>query len=184
MPPACLWGTGTPLTQMSRRVGELLCLSHATRGCISPILCPAGDLGAVLGRGGSGEGACSRLVSPSSRPCVSCAWICAWSQDVWVLSEQLTLASATSLCLTFPPLPLRRGLDGGRGLGFAPGPKRQSQPWPQASGAVTRRVPGHGEEAFQHPSLVLCPLARPSSRGGAWSTQDLSLSAVTAALRC
>lgn len=35
MPPNHPWGTSIPLPQISRRLGELLCLSHATR-VVSP----------------------------------------------------------------------------------------------------------------------------------------------------
>lgn len=52
----------------------------------------------------------------------SCVWICARSQDIWVLSEQLTLASEASLCLTLPLVP-RGGLSAGgiRGLCLSQG---------------------------------------------------------------
>lgn len=96
----------------------------------------------------------------------SCAWICAWSQDIWVLSEQLTLASNASPCLSFPPASTGRVEPP---LGFASGPQGWSQPWSWESRAITQHVPRNGEGACHHLALASChhpALARPASTWG------------------
>lgn len=70
--------------------------SSAQLGCV-------GDLGALPGLGGMWGGGLQPFSVSFVPSLCSCVWICAWSQDIWVPSEQLTLASATSLCLSFPP---------------------------------------------------------------------------------
>lgn len=84
-------------------------------GCVPPIPCPAGlcqEPGSPFGAGGKQGGGLQPFDVSFVLSLCSCAWICAWSQDIWVLSEQLTLASETSLCLTFPLAP-RGGLSAG-----------------------------------------------------------------------
>lgn len=108
MPPNCPWGTSVPLPQISRRLGELLCLSHTARGCVPPphpvpSWAASGTQDLCRGWGGMWGGGLQPFGVSFVPSLCSCAWICAWSQDVWVLSEQLTLASAASLCLSFPP---------------------------------------------------------------------------------
>lgn len=86
MPPNCPWGTSVPLPQISRRLGELLCLSHAARGCVPPPssaqLGCVGDLGALPGLMGMWGGGLQPFGVSFIPSLCSCAWICAWSQDI------------------------------------------------------------------------------------------------------
>lgn len=99
------------------------CAFHTLRGVVSPHPVPSwaasGTQELCQGWGGVRGGGLQPFGVSFIPSLCSCAWICAWSQDIWVLSEQLTLVSAASPCLSFPPCcPGEDGAAGG-GLGFA-----------------------------------------------------------------
>lgn len=148
--------------------------SHAQLGCIR-------NLGALLGLGGKQGGGLQPFGVSFVLSLCSCAWICAWSQDIWVLSEQLTLASEASLCLSFPPAP-RGGSSVGGFWGLRLSQGMEATLVLGKHGNNTAHSPCW-EEACHHPALVLCPLAEPASTGGVFSSWDFPVLAVSA-LRC
>lgn len=104
-----------PCPKSAGGLGNCCAFDTLQGGYVPPILCPAGlcqEPGSSFGAGGKQGGGLQPFGVSFVLSLCSCAWICAWSQDIWVLSEQLTLASETSLCLTFPLAP-RGGLSAG-----------------------------------------------------------------------
>lgn len=115
LPPNHPGALVSPCPKSAGGLGNCCAFDTLQGGSVSPILCPAGlhqEAGSSFGAGGKQGGGLQPFGVSFVPSLCSCAWICAWSQDTWVLSEQLTLASEASLCLTFP-LALRGGLSAG-----------------------------------------------------------------------